>query len=124
MSELRFYFDNLWLWKCGLPETQILKINNPDSLYESEWSYRFEKYMRNRLVMGALRYGKIHAPNKSKYCRIESMIKRLTEYQNTGNDELLIDVANLCLLEFEEGNHPLKHFNAKAESEHVNKTGI
>ena len=119
MNELRFFFDNLWLWKCNLPENQPFKIDNPDTLYESEWSPRFEKYMRNRLVMGALRYGKINAPNKPKYCRVESMVKRLNQYQKTGNLEILVDVANLCLLEFEEGNHPNKHFNALCENEHV-----
>jgi len=35
--------------------------------------------------------------------------KRLEAYINTGNDELLVDVANFCSLVFKFGNHPKKH---------------
>ena len=89
-------------------------------LYESEWSKQFEQLMRNRLVMGALRYGKLHAKGKPKYDRVQSILKRMRLYSETGNKELLVDVANLCLLEFEEGNHPKAHFASVDDTkEHV-----
>ena len=34
------------------------------------------------------------------------MYRRLAAYGRTGNLEMLVDVANLCLLEFVEGRHP------------------
>lgn len=74
--------------------------------------------MRHRLIMGGLRYGRIHE-EKPKYDRISSAISRLNKYSKTGNLEFLVDVANLCLLEFEEGNHPNKHFNSIDDGEHV-----
>lgn len=40
---------------------RVLRLTD---LERSEWSPRFERLMRNRLVMGALRYGLIHAPGK------------------------------------------------------------
>lgn len=101
------YLSNLWRWKCGLDENELLSKPNPISIQElqlSEWSYDFEKLMRNRLIMGAFRYGKLHAKGKPQYDRIESCIKRLRRYQETGNKEYLVDTANLCLMEFEEGN--------------------
>jgi len=92
-------------------------------LEASEWSTTFERLMRNRLIMGALRYGKIHAPGKPRYDRIPSMLRRLQKYHETGNKELLVDVANLCLLEFEECHHPRAHFRAADDTtEHVEAT--
>ena len=90
-----------------------------NSLLSSEWSDTFEQLMHNRMVMGAFRYGLLHAAGKVNYDRVEAMIGRLQEFQQTGNTELLVDVANLCLLEFEEGRHPLKHFKAHDDRAHV-----
>lgn len=92
---------------CGLIKPKRIDIN---SLYDSEWSLMFEKMMRNRLVLGAVRYGKLGDPCKPKYDRMGSIKKRIEIYKKTGNMELLVDIANLCLIEFEEGTHPTKHF--------------
>jgi len=116
------YIANLWRWKCGLPENEETNSATFDDLKETEWSKEFEAYMRNRLIMGAIRYGKIGAKNKPKYDRVESMIQRLNNYNSTGNKEFLIDVANLCLLEFVECNHPNQHFNSIDDGEHVRKS--
>lgn len=75
--------------------------------------------MRNRLAVGALRYGRIHAPGKPVYDRVSSILKRVQAYADTGNLELLVDAANLCLLEFEEGRHPKRHFEAADDGDHV-----
>lgn len=82
-------------------------------LKRTQWSSEFEHLMRNRLCMGGLRYGVFDDPNKPKYQNVESLISRAQEYLQTGNDELLVDVANLALVEFVEGTHPKKHFSAK-----------
>lgn len=116
---------NAWRWKCGIPEIEDEKpiLLNYRSLIKSEWDDHFETLMRNRLVLGAIRYGKINAPNKPKYDRVASMIKRLNAYKDSGNMEMLVDVANLCLLEFVECHHPLKHFEAVDDGEHVKTIG-
>ena len=89
-------------------------------LRASEWSPQFEEFMRNRMVMGALRYGTIaqNRAAKKPYDRIASVKKRLESYLITGNDELLVDCANLLMLEFELGQHPRKHFRAADSREH------
>jgi len=111
---------NLWRWKCGLPEidetTQPLNI---EELKRTEWSVDFETLMRNRLIIGAFRYGRIGVKNKPKYDRVSSMISRLNKYKETWNKEFLVDVANLCLLEFVECNHPKAHFDSIDDGEHV-----
>lgn len=114
---------NAWRWKCGLPEIETEYKNigwvDEESLRKSEWSQRFEYHMRNRLVLGAIRYGKLHAPGKPEYDRIKSIERRLSIYKETGNLETLVDCANLCLLEFEESKHPKRNFTSIDDGEHV-----
>lgn len=117
---LQLFFENAWRWKCGLAENDIYTIPSYEELKETEWSKDFEQLMRNRLIMGAIRYGRIGVNGKPQYDRIPSMIKRLQRYSENGNKEFLVDVANLCLLEFVECNHPHQHFHAIDENEHVN----
>jgi hypothetical protein len=76
----------------------------------TEWSPLFERRMREKLWQGAFRYGRIGAPGKPQYDRVAEIKRRLAAYVLEGNTEFLVDAANLCLLEFEEGKHPLKHF--------------
>lgn len=115
-SALRPFLDDLWRWKCNLPPADRATI---DDLYRTEWSSEFERLMRNRLVMGALRYGRLRAPDKPKYNRVGSIEKRVRQYAETGNLELLVDAANLCLIEYIEGEHPKRHFRAADDEEHV-----
>lgn len=114
----QFFLKNLWLWKCGLLEMNN-EIQDIDKLKKTEWSPEFEQLMRNRLIQGALRYGLLNNKNKHQFKRIEYVIKKAKEYNKTKNKELLIDIANLCLLEFEEGNgffkslHDIDHITTK-----------
>jgi len=107
------YLENLWRWKVGLPERQIT-AHTPslESLIRTEWSTKFERLMRNRLVVGAFRYGCIGESDKDVDHRIRFARERLDAYERTRNTECLVDVANAMLLEFVEGKHPKKHFHA------------
>lgn len=102
---------------AGVYERKVLP--DLEDLRVSEWSPEFEGLMRNRMIMGAFRYGLLGDSKKPKYDRVSSAIKRLKEYQKSGNTESLVDAANICLLEFSEGNHPLKHFNSVDDGEHT-----
>jgi len=114
MTPRSHFATNLWRWKVGLPEVNYTPIN-----HAAQWSPAFERLMRNRPIVGAYRYGPIGGIGKPPYNRVESCLKRLAQYQQTGNLELLVDVANLCLLEFVECRHPRKHFHATDDTEHV-----
>lgn len=112
----------LWQRAGGEVETQSPSSKpapSLDVLERTEWSPRFERLMRNRLILGAMRYAPLHQPNTPQFDRVSSAIRRLQHYAQTGNTELLVDVANLCLVEFEEGIHPLKHWAAVDDGEHV-----
>lgn len=113
MNELRkFYSKNLWLWKCNMKEIKLNVYCKGDILhvFKCNWSLAFERYMRNRLAIGYYRYGPLNKQVKGQYKNIESIKKRLALYEQTGNDEILVDVANLAMVEFVNGNHPKKHF--------------
>lgn len=85
------------------------------------WSSEFENFMRNRLRFGMFRYGPISDQKKGLMDNIGSIEKRIKKYKISGNDELLVDVANICMVEFMKGNHPLKHFSSEDDGEHVQK---
>lgn len=119
MLTRRYYQENSYRLCHGIAETAPKDSYFIDSLRDSEWSIEFETLMRNRLVMGALRYGKLHASGKPPYDRVTSCKRRLDLYAQTGNLEYLVDAANMCLLEFEEGVHPLRHWESIDDGEHA-----
>lgn len=91
-----------------------------DSLRQTEWIPEFEQYMRNRLVMGAIRYEtfeqKIH---QNQYDCLGYIRRKLTEYEQSGNLECLVDAANLLMIEFASPHHPNPHFTPGDDTSHV-----
>lgn len=102
------------LERAGIEPTRVSKPSLAE-LRKSEWLPEFEQLMRNRLVMGAIRYG-LMARTRGGYDNIESIRRRLVLYEQTGNLEHLVDCANLLMLEFKFSTHPQKHFKALDES--------
>jgi hypothetical protein len=86
------------------------------TLQKTEWSPRFEMLMRNRLLMGALRYGTMEEKRKNaaknRWDLTGAIEEKAKLYEKTGNSEYLVDMANYCLLAFEFDPHPNKHFKA------------
>lgn len=123
----RDYLDSLRALS-GMPPKMLWKYHYNSArldyaiLTSTEWSPRFETAMRNRLIMGAIRYGRMHSQGKTKRDRVRSAITRLMLYAKDGNQEHLVDAANECLLEFEEPmfheQHVL-HFSAKDDGYHT-----
>ena len=85
-------------------------------LIHSEEDLVFRRLCLNRKILGAMRYGLMGEKDKPKWDRITDCIRRLQAYQNDSNLEHLVDVANLCELEFREGNGVLKSID---DSQHV-----
>lgn len=88
-------------------------------LRRSEWSPEFETRMRNRLILGALRYGLLHDPSKPQWDRVGRIRTELEHYVATGNRECLVEISNHALIEYEEGNHPLAHFAGRDGGTHT-----
>ena len=93
--------------KSLLAKASTLDSNSLDKLIVSEWSEEFETLMRNRLIMGAFRYGKLkkaRRPGATDF-HINYIKEKLAIYEKTGN-------TDLSLVEFITGDHPLSHFKA------------
>ena len=103
----------------GIMDDPPVKLPDLDSLKQTEKSERFETLCHNRLIMGAFRYGQLNATDKAKYNRIDSIRQRLDLYETSGNQEHLVDIANLCMLEFEEPNHDNAHWSAIDDGIHT-----
>jgi hypothetical protein len=116
---IRQRFDELWRWKCELPEKPPLpsSVENVRNIFDHWMPFLRQQF--NRLFIGGWRYGLMCQEGKPEYDRVESIIKRLRMYQETGNKEHLVDCANLCALEYIECKHPKAHFHAVDDGEHV-----
>lgn len=68
--------------------------------HDTDLKREFVSYSRNRLIMGALRYGRLNEPNKSKYNRAVSMTRRWEAYKQDHNLEHLVDIYNEAGLEY------------------------
>lgn len=107
-------------------ESQILPPIRPrpslDELREKQWSPAFERLMRNRLIIGACRYETFDEKRaNNQYKIMESIKERLAKYEDTGNQEHLVDCANLLMIEFECPTHATPHFEASDDGQHVQK---
>ena len=99
------------------PETR-----SHEAVEAAEWSSQFEQLMRNRLVVGRFRYGPLaNKMDRGVFESIPSAINRLIKYLDDGNLEHLVDAANLCMVEFEKGRHPKRHFKATDDGPHVER---
>ena len=98
------------------------RVHDLDSLRQSEWSAEFEQLMRNRLIMGAFRYGTQEQQAKKRIDRLGSLKRRLANYEATGNLEHMVDFAAIAMAEFIHPGHYLAHFAAADDSEHADIT--
>ena len=95
-----------------------------DSIEEvrrNQWFPGFIHLMRNRMTMGFFRYGPLDKHDSRNYkgdC-IKSIRQRLDKYEEDGNLEYLIDIANLCGVEYRVSNHPKRHFASVDDGIHV-----
>jgi hypothetical protein len=80
---------------------RIERLPALEALEASEWSPAFERAMRARMVQGAFRYGRMTS-GRRRYDRVKQMRERLARYVETGDKEMLVDLANFALLEWEE----------------------
>jgi hypothetical protein len=64
----------------------------------SEWSPPFVQAMANRMAVSFHKYGLVAEAHET--CdHVASLRQRLTKYEETGNTEWLVDVANFAMIE-------------------------
>ena len=81
-------------------------------ILSTEWSYKFEELQKKAMVMSYYKYGKINQNHKQDNLMdaVSNLKKRLERYEETGNTEFLVDVANFAMIEFMCPQHPKAHF--------------
>lgn len=88
---LSSFFKSAWRHACGLPQERYMK---PPSKWRGERFWNFIHAQARRLDVGVMRY---EGKAKEKECE-KLIIRKINKFRQTGNGELLVDVANLCLL--------------------------
>lgn len=70
--------------------------------------------------MGAMRYETFEEKRRGHNYDILGYIDiKLSQYKVTGNQECLVDAANLLMIEFECPTHPNPHFSPEDDGIHV-----
>lgn len=78
----------------------------------TEVSEPFIQGMRDRMAMSYFKYGAVRDAYPHKVNALESLRKRLEKYENDGNTEWLMDVANFAMIEYMCPAHKRAHFKA------------
>ena len=81
---------------------------------------RFVQRMANRLLVGHHRYGDT-TRRQQYYLRLR---KELDKYDETGNAEHLVNIANYALLENEKPSNPKYHYDPGVKSATRGKFGV
>jgi len=92
----------------------------PDEIASMQLPERFLELIRNRVVMGYLRYESLDRSGKvRKYDRVKSAIERLEEFKKDGNLEHVVDAAALLWREFAKPSNPNARFRAMDDGPHT-----
>lgn len=120
MSQCPFLWD-LWLDFAGhrVPSWEPAIHASYEELQRTEWSPEFESLMRRRLIFGAYRYGRLGDPKRPRWKWAQYAQTKIHAYEETGNLEFLVDAANLVMVEFVDGRHPLRHWYAVDHIHHA-----
>lgn len=85
---------------------------------------RFDLLCHNRLRTGYLRYRQPpHSGELGQYRGVDRAIDALRDYLSDGNQEHLVDAANLCKVEFlRPACHPAPHWSPVDDGKHTEQT--
>lgn len=95
-----------------MPEVKL-----PPNVPASEFSHQFVQGMADRMAVSYCKYGAVRDAYPHRVDAIASLRKRLEKYEQTGNTEWLMDVANFAMIEFMHPRHPEAHFRATDSKE-------
>lgn len=91
----------------------------PDAIPESEVSgiKVFLQGMLNRIGISHFKYGNMADSYPYKVNALDCLKERLRKYEQTGNTEWLMDVANFAMIEYMFPDHEQAHFRATDSDE-------
>ena len=77
---------------------------------DTEFSPEFIKGMLDRMGVSYYKYGALAQAYPHDVDALASLKTRLAKYEEDGNTEWLMDVANFCMIEFMRPRHPKAHY--------------
>ena len=89
-----------------------------EQLQTTQMSAEFVSLMENRTVVGFFRYGGVRDGKHTQWDRMGRVERLVKEYKETKNKECLVDIANLSMLEFVEGDGV---WNPKDDEDHADE---
>lgn len=89
----------------------------------SERSVTFLQGMVARMGVSFHKYGKVRDAYPKKVDALASLKTRLAKYEEDGNTEWLMDVANFAMIEFMHPAHPDAHFAPQDSDTSPGRTG-
>ena len=90
---------------------------------DTEVSEPFVQGMRDRMAVSFYKYGSVIDGYPKRVDAIASLRRYLEYYEDTGNAEFLMDVANFAMIEFMLPRHPNAHFVPTDSSESPGRVG-
>jgi hypothetical protein len=94
-----------------------MEIKIPEGIPSSEFSQSFAQGMADRMAVSFCKYGRVAEAYPKRVDAIASLKLRLEKYEQTGNTEWLMDVANFAMIEFMHPRHEKAHFRATDSKE-------
>jgi len=88
-----------------------------EEILGTQVSFQFIEGMKDRMIIGYHKYGPVDRGFPSRVNAIESLRLRLKQYEDTGNTEYLMDVANYAMIEFMRPAHPKAHYKPTDDKE-------
>lgn len=82
----------------------------------TELSQRFVQGMSDRMAVSFEKYGPIVMAYPHDVDAVQCLKDRLAKYEETGNTEWLMDVANFAQIEFQLPRHPDAHYDPETKS--------
>lgn len=102
------------------PEAKRVNMT-PAEILDAQVSFEFLRLMGHGVTMGRFRYGPIRGSGLPPTKNIHEIRKRITLYEETGNQEHLVDVANFAMVEYMKPCHPNPHFEASDDGVHAER---
>lgn len=84
---------------------------------DTEFSLTFVQRMADRMAMSFSKYGHVTDESVKKFDPVANILVRLKKYNDTGNTEWLMDVANCAMIEFMFPQHPEAHYRPTDSAE-------
>lgn len=83
-----------------------------DEVLKTEYSETFDELRKKAMVTSYYKYGPLKKNYKEYSCMdaVANLKKRLEAYEQTGNTEFLVDVANFAMIEFMMPQHEKAHY--------------